>query len=421
MKPRVAYAGMSHLGVCSAAAAASKGFNVVGFDPDPALTAGLAAGRTPVFEPGLDALLAENASRLTFTSDAEALAACDLIYIARDVATDDSGISDLAPVDSLIAAVTAAAKRDAIVVILCQVPPGFTRARTLPGRPLHYQVETLVFGIAVERATQPERFIVGLADPVEGLPAAMAEFLSAFGCPILPMRLESAELAKMSINICLAASVTVANTLAGIAERTGADWREIVPTLKLDARIGPKAYLDPGLGLAGGNIERDIAALRAIARDTGAEAGLLASIAASSAYSRDWALRALHESLATPSPDVTVALLGLAYKPDTHSIKNSAGVALARHLRGWRLRVHDPLVDAKCLGDQNACAFADPLEAVIGADALVLTTPWAVYRTLDPAKLAAAMRGRIVVDPYRLLDPAACERAGLLHRVLGTK
>jgi UDPglucose 6-dehydrogenase len=417
MKPRIGYAGLSHLGICSAAAAAATGFETVGFDPDPALAARVAAGAVPIFEPGLDALLTAQAGLLSFASDPAALADCDLVYISRDVATDDSGGSDLAPIDALIAAVAPVLRKDAILAVLCQVPPGYTRTR--PGRPLHYQVETLVFGNAIERALKPERFIVGLPDPAAGLPPAMAAFLGAFGCPILPMRLESAELAKMSINICLAASVTVANTLAGIAERTGADWREIVPALKLDARIGPKAYLDPGLGLAGGNIERDVAALRAIAQTTGAEAGLLDSIAANSAHSRDWALRALHEALPAPGPDTTVAVLGLAYKPDTLSIKNSAGVALARHLRGWRLRVHDPRVDASCLDDPNARAFADPLEAARGADAVVIATPWAAYRTLDPLALARAMRGRIVVDPYRVLDGQACARADLAHRVLG--
>jgi UDPglucose 6-dehydrogenase len=419
MKPRIGYAGLSHLGVCSAAAAAAAGFQTVGFDPDPALAARVASGEAPVFEPGLEALLAANAGRLTFTADPAALAACDLIYVARDVATDDSGNSDLAAVDGLIAIVAAAARPDAALTVLCQVPPGFTRARGRPERPLHYQVETLVFGIAVERATKPERFIVGLPDPAAGLPPAMAAFLGAFGCPILPMRLESAELAKMSINICLAASVTVANTLAGIAERAGADWREIVPALKLDARIGPKAYLDAGLGLAGGNIERDVTALRGMAQTTGAEAGLLAAIAANSAHNRDWALRALHAALPVPGPDTTVAVLGLAYKPDTRSIKNSAGVALARHLRGWRLRAHDPLVDVSCLGDPGAQGFADPLEAARGADAVVVTTPWAAYRAIDPAALARAMRGRVVIDPYRVLDASACARAGLAHRVLG--
>src|SRR3970282_1279053 len=145
------------------------------------------------------------------------------------------------------------------IVVLAQVPPAFTRGKQRPGRLLYYQVETLIFGRAVERALQPERYIVGCADPALPLPPAYQGFLQAHGCPILPMRYESAELAKISINMFLVASVSTANTLAELCEKTGAEWSEIVPALKLDKRIGPHSYLAPGLGIAGGNLERDLA------------------------------------------------------------------------------------------------------------------------------------------------------------------
>src|SRR6202034_2638396 len=156
--------------------------------------------------------------------------------------------SDLVPIRALIDRVAANLRDDAILVILCQVPPGFTR--TLAGIPkerLIYQVETLIFGRAVERAMHPERFIVGGADPARDLPPRYREVLEAFGCPILPMRYESAELAKIAINFCLVASLSAANTLAEICERIGADWAEIVPALRLDKRVGPHGYLTPGL------------------------------------------------------------------------------------------------------------------------------------------------------------------------------
>src|SRR6185437_13120933 len=121
------------------------------------------------------------------------------------------------------------------------------------------QGETLVFGRAVERATEPERFIVGCAAPERPIPAAYGAYLSAYSCPILPMRYESAELSKIAINCCLVASVTVANTLAELSEEIGADWAEIAPALRLDRRIGLHSYLAPGLGISGGNLERDLA------------------------------------------------------------------------------------------------------------------------------------------------------------------
>src|SRR5208282_3885562 len=133
-----------------------------------------------------------------------------------------------------------------------QVPPGFTRGvARVPHERLIYQVETLIFGRAVERALHPERFIVGCADPARPLPPAFAAFLASFGCPILPMRYESAELCKISINFFLVASISAANSLAELSEHIGAEWSEIMPALRLDKRIGPHAYIAPGLGIAG--------------------------------------------------------------------------------------------------------------------------------------------------------------------------
>src|SRR5262249_2265075 len=161
---------------------------------------------------------------------------------------DSAGRSDLTPVRNLIS-IAAAASLSATIVLLSQVPPGFTRALAeqiptlrVPSR-LFYQVETLIFGRAGERAMHPERLIVGGAEPSAPLAEAYAEFLNRFGCPQLVMRYESAELAKISINVFLVASVSVTNTLAELCESVGADWSEIVPALRLDRRIGKDAYL----------------------------------------------------------------------------------------------------------------------------------------------------------------------------------
>jgi UDPglucose 6-dehydrogenase len=304
-------------------------------------------------------------------------------------------------------------------VVLSQVPPGFTRARQRPGRLLYYQVETLVFGRAVERATQPERFIVGCPDPAAPLPPALDTFLKAFGCPILPMRLESAELTKISINCCLVASVSVANTLAALCERIGADWSEIVPALKLDRRIGQYSYLAPGLGLAGGNLERDLATVLRFSKEHGTEAGVIAAFVANSAHRKDWALRTLHEAVLAAVPAATVAVLGLAYKENTHSVKNSPSLALIRQLGPWRLRVFDPVVPASAAPHPAAAGAGSALEAAAGADALAIMTPWPEFRALSCAAIAKAMRGRLVLDPYRVLDAAAARDAGLDYRTLG--
>lgn len=419
MAPVIGFAGMTHLGINSAAAAAARGFPTVWFDPDGALVGRLESGEFPVVEPGLTELAKIHREQISFTSDATALSRCAVLYIACDVPTDERGDSDLSSVRRLIDTVSASLARDAVLVVLCQVPPGFTRALDWPAAQRFYQVETLVFGRAVECATHPERFIVGCADPAAALPGPYRRFLEAFGCPVLPMRYESAELAKIAINCCLVASVTVANTLAELSERIGADWNEIVPALRLDRRIGQHAYLAPGLGLAGGNLERDLATVLRLAGETGAEAGLIRSFVDNSRHRRDWALRTLHREVLATKSDVVVAVLGLAYKENTDSTRNSPSLALIRHLNPWRLRIHDPVVRVRLADHPRAVACASPLEAAAEADALVIMTPWPEYKSLTPAEIARAMRGRIIVDPYRVFDAAALAAAGFDYFTLG--
>jgi UDPglucose 6-dehydrogenase len=414
----VGFAGMTHLGINSAAATAARGFPILGYDPDRALVNRLAAGELPVVEPGLEELLAEHKARVAFTADAASLKRCDIVYIAADVPTDDAARSDLAPIRALIEQVAPNLRADAVMVILCQVPPGFTRAlKAVPHERLVYQVETLIFGRAVERALYPERFIVGCADPAKPLPARYRELLEAFGCPILPMRYESAELAKISINFCLVASVSVANTLAEVSEEIGADWSEIVPALKLDKRIGPHAYLSPGLGIAGGNLERDLRTILGIAEGRSVDTGVVEAWIANSAHRKDWCWRVLRDRLLARRPQARVAVLGLAYKENTHSTKNSPSLALLAHLTRSAVRVHDPVVPASIVPFAQGSRTA--LECAEGADAVAIVTPWPEYRALSIADLARVMAGRLLIDPYRLLDGKAAAAAGFEYHALG--
>ena len=418
-KPVIGFAGMTHLGINSAAAAAGQGAGTVCFDTDAAVIAKLKSGKLPILEPGLPDLIEQNKPRILYTAEVGDLKRCSVVYIAADVPTDDQGLSDLSGIRALIETVAAGLGRDAILVILCQVPPGFTRNLSLPKERLYYQVETLIFGRAVERAMHPERFIVGCAEPDRPLPQAFHAFLSVFGCPILPMRYESAELAKISINCCLVASVTVANTLAELSERIGADWSEIAPALKLDKRIGPHAYLSPGLGLAGGNLERDLATVLRFAEATGSEVGVIESFVRNSRHRRDWVLRTLHTEVLATNPKAVIGVLGLAYKENTHSTKNSPSLALIAQLKPWRLRVHDPVVQASAVAHPEATGCATALEAAQGVDALVIMTPWPAFRELKATALAEAMSGRAIIDPYRMLNAAEVAVAGLDHFTLG--
>ena len=417
--PSVGFASMTHLGLVSASATAARGFPTIAFDGDAGLIDRLEKGDLPVLEPGLAELVQSSRGRLCFASDVGALGACDIVYVSLDVATDASGTSELSGVRNLIDAVVPVLRKDAILVVLSQVPPGFTRG--IVGHPpeqIYYQVETLVFGRAVERASAPERFIVGCADPARPLDPRYRALLESFSCPILPMRYESAELGKISINICLAASIGVANTLAELCERIGADWAEIAPALKLDKRIGRDSYLTPGLGIAGGNLERDLATVIGLAEAHRTDAALARACLSNSRHRREWAVRTIADVLGERR-DATIAVWGLAYKENTRSVKNSPALATIARMSDTRLRVHDPIVPVAEAAHRRAEGFPDPLQAAEGADALMILTPWPQYRAIPAAMISARLAGRTVVDPFAVLDGAAASAAGLAWHTLG--
>ena len=415
----VGFVGMTHLGLVSATACASKGFRTICVDQNAKLIAALSAGVLPVNEPGLSACLARNGARQLFSSQLDSLLECDVIYVAPDVPTDDTGASDLSAITELISQVTFAARHDAILVVLSQVPPGFTANVAWPTAQRFYQVETLVFGRALERAMEPERYIIGCASPKVELPSKFAAVLRAYGCPILPMRYESAELAKISINMCLVSSISVANTLAALCEQIGADWAEIAPALRLDRRIGAYSYLKPGLGIAGGNLERDLATVIELAAEHDVDAAVVKAWQSASAIAKQWAVRRVRSLLPILGAHPQIALWGLAYKENTHSTKNSPSLATIAAFPTLRFQAYDPVVEATRAQHPSVTGYANPLAALEDACALLILTPWPEFTAISARDIATRLNGSIVIDPYAVLDARACIEAGLDYHTLG--
>lgn len=416
----IGFAGTTHLAVVSSVAAAARGFDVVCFGSDRLVVEKLRAGEFPVHEPGLEEKASEHSDRLRFSSDVGELADADVCFVADDVPTDDRARSDLAPVRRLIDAVAPILREGAPLVVLCQVPPGFTRRVSRVVRGCFYQVETLVFGEAIRRAIAPERFIVGCADPAKDLPQAYAAYLAAFGCPVLKMRYESAELAKIAINLFLVSSISTANTLAEVCEGLGADWNEIVPALRLDRRIGPAAYLTPGLGIAGGNLERDLATIIDVAETLGADTGVVRAWLANSERRRRWVQGVVMPQLEMQGGIAKIALLGLAYKQETASTKNSVALAFLRDIpAGCTIRAYDPVVPVDPAWHPGLSQATSMIDACENADMLVIMTPWPQFRDLPVAELAERLAGRLIVDPYRTLDRRAAVSCGLEVVALG--
>jgi len=402
-KPVIGFAGMTHLGLNSAVAGAEKGFHIMCFDQNAELISELQSGKTNINEPDLSEMLNTNSERLEFTSSKEDLKKCNIVYISLDVPTNDKGASDLTPVNNMIELVNNSISGEALLVVLCQVPPGFTRSINRNPARLYYQVETLIFGRAMERALHPERYIIGCAEPSSPVHPLFSRFLEAYSCPILPMRYESAELAKTAINLFLAASVCTANSLAEICEKIGADWEEIIPSLRLDKRIGQHAYIKPGLGLSGGNIERDLKTVSQIGYENGAKVNIPMAYVEHSKYRKKWSIRKFFEHYDNPSEDFKICVLGLAYKENTHSIKNSPAVDLIEAMPDIEINAYDPVV--KNIDSAKKLKFHNSSESAIkGADILFVMTPWNEFKELDWQKALISMRGEVLIDPYRLIS-----------------
>ena len=309
---------------------------------------------------------------------------------------------------------------------MSQVSPGATRAlagriqarRPGSGIAVYYWVETLIFGNAVERFLKPERLIVGAADPGKPLPADLHEGLLRFGCPILPMGYESAELTKTAINLYLFGAVTYANTLSDLCEAVGANWSEMVPALRLDRRIGPAAYIRPSLGVAGGNLERDLVTLRGLGERHGVDVAYVDTLLAHNARRYRWVHRQLEQRVLDGTAGVVVAVWGLAYKKNTRSTKNSVALRVIENLRGRaEVRAYDPLVKAPG-ADVAATLVESPAAALVGADCLLILTDWDEFAT-PPGGGFRAMRHRVVIDCVGVMDARRAELRGVEYVAMG--
>jgi UDPglucose 6-dehydrogenase len=412
---KVGFVGASHLGQVYSAATAAAGIEVTVIDPDESLISTLRA--TPsVAEPGLDDAWRTTRNIRTCSTDIQKSRDCDLVFISKDVPTDDRGESHEEVIELLAHDVFAALRgSETPVVLLSQVTPGTTRRLASEYELLSYQVETLVVGQALSGASHPERHIVGVANVTVGLHPRHAEWLDSFPAAKHVMTYESAELSKIAINLFLAASVSTTNSIAELARSLGASWDDIVPTLRTDRRIGPHAYLTPGLGLSGGNIERDLATFLRLADAGRADPSVIEAFVRSSKYHRDWTLRQL-ATVDLPSRAV-VAVLGIAYKADTASTKNSPALEVLDALVDCEIRVHDPhaVLDER---HSQIRQTENWREAVTGADCLIVMTPWAEYVSIDVDDILELMHGTTIIDPNRVLSRSDWKAAGYDYRSL---
>jgi UDPglucose 6-dehydrogenase len=416
--------GLWHLGAVTAACVATR-FSVTGLDFDPATVAKLSGGKAPLFEPGLDDLIAAGlaSKNLSFTTDAStACANTDLLWCCYDTPVNDDDESDVEFVLGNLRRALAHLTKGALVLISSQLPVGTCAKLEAEFPQFHFACspENLRLGKAIEVFTKADRFVVGLR--TDARRALLEQLFAPFTAQVIFMRTESAEMVKHALNSFLAVSVTFINEIARLCEHVGADAKEVSAGLKSDIRIGAKAYLGPGGPFAGGTLARDVVTLTQLAAARGEQISLIPAIKQSNDGHRQWAFNRLRARLGELSGK-TVAVLGLTYKPGTDTLRRSSAVELCEALvkAGAMVRAFDPVVK-QSPPELGAIALAgSAAEALRGADAAAVCTEWPEFRQLNWGDLAPAMRSPVFVDANRFLEKELKGIVGVEHLSVGRK
>jgi UDPglucose 6-dehydrogenase len=429
--------GTGYVGLVTAAGFAELGSDVVCVDIDAEKIARLERGEIPIYEPGLAELVAKNRSRLTFTTDiSKALERARLLFVAVGTPPTYSGDADLSAVHAVVGAMPASDSHALIMKSTVPVGTGKAIKRVFEeqGKGGFRYVscpEFLKEGTAVADFLRPDRVVVGddgdwAGDAVVDLYRPLLNSEHGGEGPAAPLGelvrtdIASAEMVKLASNAFLATKISFINEIANVCEETGADVVEVAKGMGLDERIGPK-FLNAGIGFGGSCFPKDVTALKQLAGNSGYHFQLLNSVIEVNELQKRRVIGKLEKHLGT-LVGKRIALLGLAFKPNTDDMREASSLVLAARLQaaGSTVVAHDPISADVARPMLRGVEIADDaLSAVRGADAVVLVTEWPEYRELGYGELFEAMAGDVLVDGRNALDGAAAAAAGFQYEGMG--
>lgn len=415
--------GTWHLGSVIGSCLADAGNKVTLWDQNPRIADGWKKGMPPIHEPGLVEMIGRNWGKNLFWSDTPQGQNLNWIVLAYDTPINEQDEVLLDAVElGFEKILNSDFPNSCNFFFTSQLPVGTSqrlRAKILAKRPawsghVVYQPENLRLGEAINSFQKPDRMVLGVdSDQVATRELVAAEFrklLNNTYTPMQVMSLASAEMVKHALNSFLATCVVFANELAEICETKGADAWDVAASLKQDSRVGPKAFLRPGLGFAGGTLARDVKTLSGFLPGTD---NFFAHLHSTNSQRNEWVLKRLEESLGSLSGK-RVVLLGVTYKPQTSTVRRSPAVDIAALLKdkGAHSIALDPMADLGELNDEERRKLAftlvtKPEEAFRDADAAVLVTEWPQFLEYDWATLASLMKGRYLIDTKNFLTKQA--------------
>jgi UDPglucose 6-dehydrogenase len=430
---KISVLGCGYLGAVHAACMAHLGHEVVGVDVDQARIDLLASGRLPFYEPGLADLLASSLAtgRLRFTTDIEAVRGASVHFVAVGTPQlDGSFAADISFVDAAFGALLAQVSPGDTLVGKSTVPVG-TAARLAAlventGARLAWNPEFLREGFAVSDTLSPDRLVYGVRSDDRESVAALDEVYAATiaaGTPRVVTDFATAELVKVAANAFLATKISFINAMSEVAEATGADVTQLADAIGYDARIG-RRFLNAGLGFGGGCLPKDIRGFIARAEELGVgpALGFLREVDSINLRRRERMVDLAREVSGGRVDGKRIAVLGLAFKPDSDDVRDSPALDVAARLAelGAMVTATDPqAVETSRRLRPGLHYVATAAQAAIDADVILLLTEWAEYRALDPESLGSIVAARAIVDGRNCLDPAQWRAAGWTYRALG--
>lgn len=405
---KIAVAGLWHLGCVTAACLAKAGFEILGYDPNEETINHLQQGKPPIFEPGLNELLAQHP--ITYSSNPETLSQAEIVWVTFDTPVDDNDIADVDFVTSEIKKMFPYLRDETLILVSSQIPVGTTRLLEThckthwPSKNISFACspENLRLGKAIEVFTQPERVIIGFDKPEDK--HRLQNLFNPFTKNIIWMSIESAEMTKHALNAFLATSVVFINELSILCEKVGADAREVEIGLKSEARIGPKAYLRPGNAIAGGTLARDVNYLIQIGQQKETATPLFSALLESNHAHKQWSCRRIIEILKDVK-NKNITTLGLAYKPGTDTLRRSTAVETCEWLKeqGANVIAYDPALNA-LPEDLGFIELKKSLEdALAGSDAILISTECPEFSAINADELVKAAKNVFVFDPSGFL------------------
>jgi len=425
--------GTGYLGATHAACMSSLGYEVIGVDVDVTKVESLAAGTIPFYEPGLQELLQSElqSGRLSFTSDFNAIADCDVHFICVGTPQVKDGLAaDLTYVFGALEAIAPIIKNGSLVVGKSTVPVGTAAAlrerliEVNPETDLAWNPEFLREGFAVEDTLHPNRLVVGVVNSTaeELLRRVYAKSLAA-EVPWVVADLPTAELVKVAANSFLATKISFINAMAEICEAAGGDVTVLANAIGYDPRIGSR-FLQAGIGFGGGCLPKDIRAFMARAQELGAEQALefLREIDSINMRARSRMIELVRKDLSEDLKGKKISILGAAFKPDSDDVRDSPALDIAVQIQaaGAIVTVHDPKAINNARERYPVLNFSEDIEECLsGADLVLHLTEWKVYRELDPAKLLGLVASPIIIDGRNALDRDLWRAAGWKFRALG--